>query len=627
MTDLRHALPSSRIVTLGGAAVNQIPLDWANNTSNILAAIEEAKSKHVQVLCLPELCITGYGCEDMFLSDWVAEKAWAQLRVIQSHCTNITVAVGLPVRIEGITYNGACIISNGELLGITFKQNLANDGVHYEPRWFTAWQPDTITTLERNGQQIQAGDLVYDVNGIRLGFEICEDAWRKEKRPGYRLKNRNVDVILNPSASHFAMGKSLLREEEVVRGGSELFNCAYVFTNLLGNEAGRMIYDGDIIMAQRGKLIAVNERLSFHKTNVLVCTIDLDNPVNTLPVPITDSKDKNEELAKAASLALYDYLRKSKSKGYVLSLSGGADSSMCAVLVAEMVKRAAETLGWSAFCRQLELEEKLIRNDWKKAVNQLLTCAYQATDNSSGSTLHSARQLAESIGATFHHWNIRNEADSYTQKIEEVLGRKTSWETDDVSLQNIQARTRSPIIWMLANIKRAILLTTSNRSEGDVGYATMDGDTSGSLAPIAGIHKTFILQWLKWAEQSLGYPGLNPVNNLQPTAELRPPEHNQTDESDLMPYTVLARIEQHGINERLSPADVFKTMQADYPDKAQLKNHIKKFFRLWSANQWKRERLAPSFHLDDMNVDPRSWCRFPILSSGFADELEDLDNL
>jgi NAD+ synthase (glutamine-hydrolysing) len=193
-------------------------------------------------------------------------------------------------------------------------------------------------------------------------------------------------------------------------------------------------------------------------------------------------------------------------------------------------------------------------------------------------------------------------------------------------MQNIQARTRSPIIWMLANIKRAVLLTTSNRSEGDVGYATMDGDTSGSLAPIAGISKVFILQWLKWAEKNLDQTGLNAANNLQPTAELRPLERNQTDEDDLMPYSVLVEIEKHAIQERKSPIQVFEDMKNSM-DSVRLKGYIKKFFKLWSANQWKRERLAPSFHLDDINVDPRSWCRFPILSSSFKEELELLENL
>lgn len=611
-------------VIIGGATVNQIPMDWRNNTTNIISAIEEAIQNGVKILCLPELCITGYGCEDMFLSDWLSAKAWEELLKIKPYCKNITVSVGLPVRINGITYNGACVISNGKILGITFKQNLARDGVHYEPRWFDPWVPNKIVTLERNGETIQAGDLIYETAGIRFGFEICEDAWRKTLRPGYRLKERGVHLILNPSASHFAMGKSLLREEEIARIGSELFDCVYLYANLLGNEAGRMIYDGDVVIAQKGKLVTINTRLVFKKTDLLCHEIDFSDPANTKVAPIKDNKEKNEELARATSLALFDYLRKSKSKGFVLSLSGGADSSMCAVLVAEMVRRASAESGWETFCKEVGIE--LVR-DTKAAVNKLLTTAYQATDNSSTSTLNSARQLAESIGAEFHHWNLQPEVDSYVNKIEAALNRETSWETDDISLQNIQARARSPIIWLLANLKRSILLTTSNRSEGDVGYATMDGDTSGSLAPIAGIHKTFILQWLRWAEKELGYTGLNPVNNLEPTAELRPHERNQTDEADLMPYKVLAEIEFLGIYERNTPADIYQKMKADFTDQQLLKNHIRKFFKLWSINQWKRERYAPAFHLDDMNVDPRSWCRFPILSSGFAEELEALDKL
>jgi NAD+ synthase (glutamine-hydrolysing) len=159
-----------------------------------------------------------------------------------------------------------------------------------------------------------------------------------------------------------------------------------------------------------------------------------------------------------------------------------------------------------------------------------------------------------------------------------------------------------------------------------VGYATMDGDTSGSLAPIAGLDKPFVIQWLKWAVKELGYTGLRYVNQLQPTAELRPLERTQTDEKDLMPYAILAEIETLAIQERKAPIEVYAILSKRKANQ-QLKEYIKKFFRLWSANQWKRERLAPSFHLDDINVDPRSWCRFPILSGGFAEELMELDNV
>lgn len=612
------------MLKIGGASVNQIPFHWSNNTENILAAIAEARIQNIKILCLPELCITGYGCEDVFLSEWLSERAWQEVLKIADYCDDITVSVGLPVRIDGVTYNGACVIQNKHITGITFKQHLANDGVHYEPRWFKPWTPGTIITLEKGDKKIQAGDLIYTADGIRFGFEICEDGWQKD-RPGFRLQKRGIDLILNPSASHFAMGKSSLRERDVVLSGARMFQCVYLFANLLGNEAGRMIYDGDIIIAQHDKLIGLNKRFSFKKFNLLACVVDFQNASNTQTNVLEDSKEKNEELISAVSLALFDYLRKSKAKGFVLSLSGGADSSCCAVFVAEMVKRAANELGWKKFCSVFSLNPSAIQNDYKNVLAQILTCAYQGTKNSSEQTFTAAQTLATSIGATFYHWTIDEEVTSYTSKIERAIGRTLEWQSDDISLQNIQARTRSPIIWLLANIKASILLTTSNRSEGDVGYATMDGDTSGSLAPIAGLSKIFIIQWLRWAETHLAHTGLHHVNNLQPTAELRPLENKQTDEDDLMPYTVLAEIERHGIFERKPPVDIFHEMKSRYSDHRKLKAHIKKFFKLWTINQWKRERLAPAFHLDELNVDPRTWCRFPILSSGFEEELSKLD--
>jgi NAD+ synthase (glutamine-hydrolysing) len=614
------------MLKIGGATVNQIPFHWENNTGNILSAITAAKEQGTRILCFPELCITGYGCEDVFLSDWLATKAWEELKEIAIHCEDITVCVGLPVRIYGITYNGVCVIQDQKILGITFKQNLANDGVHYEPRWFKPWPTGKVIEFRRGDQKIQAGDIIYEIEGIKVGFEICEDGWMAD-RPGYRLQKRGVDLILNPSASHFAMGKSILRERDVVLAGAEKFKCAYLFVNLLGNEAGRMIYDGDIIIAHNDKIVAVNKRLSFRNFNLLTCTIDFQKPAATEVQPSQDIKDRNEELTQAISLALFDYLRKSRAKGFVLSLSGGADSSSCAVAVAEMVKRASAELGWTQFCAVLNLDEKEISSTSKKAVEKLLTCAYQGTTNSSPETFQAAKELADSLGATFYHWTIDDEVTSYTEKIEKAIGKKLHWKTDDITLQNIQARSRSPIIWMLANVKNAVLLTTSNRSEGDVGYATMDGDTSGSLAPIAGLNKIFIIQWLKWVEDKLAHTGLNRVNSLQPTAELRPLENKQTDEDDLMPYAVLAEIERHAIFERKSPQQVYTCMKATHPDHAKLKMHIRKFFNLWTANQWKRERIAPSFHLDELNVDPRTWCRFPILSSGFDEELSGLDSL
>lgn len=609
-------------IKIAAATLNQTPMDWSGNMSRILMAVEEAKKDEVQILCFPELAITGYGAEDLFLSYWFPQKALSQLSLLATYCTNITVAVGLPVRIQDKVYNTMAIIENGELKGFVAKQFLAIDGVHYESRWFTPWMANEVIELEVEEKQVPFGDLIFSHGDISYGFEICEDAWRGESRPGYRLQARKVDLIFNPSASHFAMGKSAQRKELVERS-SHQFDCFYCYINLLGNESGRMIFDGEILLAKSGKLLSRNQLLSFddYQLNSFELT-----PTKKHLAPFIS---KNEEFAQASALALFDYMRKSKSKGFVLSLSGGADSSTIAILVAEMVRRGISELGLKSFCKKagvaIPLESESPEKDLMRI---LLTTAYQGTKNSSDDTFASAESLAKSIGATFYHWQIDEEVKSYTEKIETAIGRKLTWENDDITLQNIQARSRSPIIWMLANINNALLLSTSNRSEGDVGYATMDGDTSGSISPIAAVDKFFVLQWLSWAEKSLHRTGLAMVNSLQPTAELRPLERTQTDEKDLMPYSVIVEIERLAIRDRRSPGDVYLLLSDELELAPEvLKGYIKKFFQLWARNQWKRERFAPSFHLDEFNIDPKTWYRFPILSGGFAEELNQLDQI
>ena len=159
----------------------------------------------------------------------------------------------------------------------------------------------------------------------------------------------------------------------------------------------------------------------------------------------------------------------------------------------------------------------------------------------------------------------------------------------------------------------------------------MDGDTAGGLSPIAGIDKAFLRRWLRWMEAE-GPHRLEPVtalaavNALEPTAELRPTSADQTDEDDLMPYDLLDAIERKAIGDKKVPVEVYRTMKAAFPDYAprQLATWIERFFRLWCRNQWKRERYAPSFHVDDENLDPKTWCRFPILSGGYEVELEEM---
>ena len=651
---------------IAGAALNQTPIDWENNLRNIRTAIEQAKAAGVGLLCLPELCLTGYGCEDLFLSDWMPGAALAHLQQVREWTHGICVVVGLPVRLQHRTYNTAAVLRDGQILGFAAKQFLANDGVHYETRFFAPWVAGETTTVAWEGEEWPLGDLVFEHEGVRFGFEICEDAWRADDvRPACRLRGR-VDLIVNPSASHFAMSKTDVRYQLVMQA-SRTFHCTYLYANLLGNEAGRIIFDGEILVARNGHLLKRNQLLSFREVDVEWVDVDFAAELPEVEIVPLPAPDEYQELNQAMSLALFDYLRKARSRGFVLSLSGGADSCFCAVGVAEMVRLGVEELGLEEFKRRSGcfpaasatvvqqaggggVANQVVKNEWpaerqdarggengnplptmgpqpstenQALVRQLLTCAYQGTVNSSDDTFTSAQELAASIGARFHHWDIDGEVAGYVGKIQGALGRDLTWQTDDLALQNIQARVRAPGIWLLANVQNCLLLTTSNRSEASVGYCTMDGDTAGSISPIAGVDKDFVKKWLRWAETELGYAALRHVNALQPTAELRPLADKQTDERDLMPYALLNRIERLAFYERLSPTQVLATLDAEETgfDHEQLKAFVRRFYSLWSRNQWKRERYAPSFHLDDYNVDPRSWLRFPILSGGFAEEL------
>ncbi|MFT6827373.1 MAG: NAD+ synthase (glutamine-hydrolyzing) [Cyclobacteriaceae bacterium] len=611
------------IYCIGVATVNQTPLDWKNNLERLKEVLTEAKKEGVEILCLPELSLTAYGCEDLFLSQWLPEKAKSFLPELIKETAGLFTSINIPLRFKGQLYNTAVVVHNKVILGVYAKQFMALDGVHYEPRWFNPWPIGEVDTIELFGQTYPIGDLTFDYKDWKIGFEICEDAWRGDARPACRLYEKKVNLILNPSASHFAMGKTHERIA-LVEGSSKNFECTYVYANLLGNEAGRMIYDGEMIIAQHGNMILRNELLSFLPTQLLWA--DINSEGNTPAQNIAPIDPKEIEFPKAGALGLYDYLRKSRSNGYALSISGGADSATCAVLVSEMVKRAIATLGKAAFLASINKNE-LIDLSEKEIIGALFVTAYQGSNNSSDNTFNAAESLAESLGATFYHWSIDKAVSNYTATIEDALGRKLGWATDDITLQNIQARSRSPIIWMLANIQNAVLLTTSNRSEGDVGYTTMDGDTSGSLAPISSVDKVFIRKWLKFAESELGYFGLAQINALAPTAELRPSDQNQTDEDDLMPYSIMLAIEQLAIRDRKSPLEVFEQLKTKGLEaESLLKAHIIKFYQLWSRNQWKRERLAPAFHLDEFNVDPRTWCRFPILSASFSEEIEELRN-
>lgn len=630
--------------TVATASINTTPLDWEGNRERILKA---AEGIHASFILFPELCLSGYGCDDWFLSADTCQKAEDSLATLRHELAHKgVVLVGLPVEHQGAVYNGCAVIHEGDLLGIVLKQNLAGDGIHYEPRWFRPWPKGEAVHSERF--DCPMGDLFFEVDGVRFGVEICEDAWVAD-RTGRDLAAYAPDIIFNPSASHFSFGKHTTRRRWV-EDGSRAFNCVYALANLQGCEAGRAVYDGGNLIASGGEILKEGPRFSLCDHDYAIAEVDLSvnrmrkasstsarrevqphrnlvrkrlSPYAPLTLPVrnkvinydlhgsrVNTFNRNEEFLYAQAVALYDYARKSGSTGFAISLSGGVDSTVCALLSSMAVAWAVGSRGEDTVRKELRVPEG------DCLYKSTILTAYQATENSSQATQDAAEKVASDVGSTHLNLDLRGVHESYLQTLSQALGREPTWEEDDVTLQNLQARIRAPGIWFFANVRGALLLSTSNRSESSVGYTTMDGDTAGGIAPIAGVDKQFLIRWLQWVSrrQDFHSVGVKAVLELKPSAELRPTE--QTDEEDLMPYPILDAIQKAAIRDKKGPLGVLETVQGYFPDvdDSVLSGYVDKFFKLWSRNQWKRERFAPSFHMDDTNLDPKTWCRFPILS-------------
>ena len=659
-----------KLIKVAASVINQTPFDWAGNESRLKAVLRDAREKGISVLCLPELCISGYGCEDAFYMPHLSERSWQVLRSLLPDTDGMVVSLGLPFLHRGALFNAIAVIVDGRLAAIIPKKLLAGDGVHYEPRWFKPWPSGIVETIDVDGADVPIGDLFVDCGGVKIGFEICEEAW-VANRPGATLARLGVDIVLNPSASHFAFGKRQIRER-FVSEGSRAFHVAYLYANLLGNESGRIVFDGGAMIASEGKIVGCGPRFGYqdfvtteavidvaqnrmtrartgsfqpligedsgHSVNIEFSWPELAGGVSgdTGWMEPWESKAdlKAEEFTRAVALGLFDFLRKSRLYGFTVSISGGVDSAAITAIAAMALRFAVEQIGVSGLKERLGYIPSLHKlHSVEEITKELIACAYQATANSGARTEDAARNLTEALGVSYWRWSVEEMLEGYKSIVSAATGTKLNWNEHDIVLQNIQARSRGPSIWMLANLKNHLLLATSNRSEAAVGYATMDGDTCGGLSPLAGIDKAYLRTWLRWLE-TIGPSGLGPVpalkaiNEIPPTAELRPADRGQTDESDLMPYDVLDVIERAAIRDKKSPKDVLTTVTAKFPQHADADRRlwVKRFFTLWCRNQWKRERYAPGFHLDDESLDPKTWCRFPILSGNFADELRELDN-
>lgn len=583
------------------AAINASIGEHKANTQRILDAIEQARQKGAKLLVLPELATACPNAGDLFFrNDFILENQQILSSVV-AHSDGIIVIFGTVLRHKGLLYNVAAIAFDGELIAYVPKRY--PDAHCTEERYFTRW--DAWNTDSANGVPI--GDYTGPLGEISW-LEVCVGSLglHPEARPGALLVE-----IRNRAYETGNYRESIARRMAF----AEEFGLRIASTNCLGSDDGCHIYDGGAYIIDQGKLEALGQRFVFD-SDLVMCFSD-DNTSNaydpslshlqkTGSCPTNDKDYPFVELEIALSLGLRDYLRRAHAKTLALALSGGRDAAMCAILAWRMCT--------------LDSGKNPDPSDIQKRMAQFLITAYLPNGSSSSNeTKEAAAALAKELGA-FHTVIDISKMVEATQKIAEItIKRPLTWEKDDLTLQNIQARTRSSIIWTLANAHQALLLVTSNQSEAAVGYTTMDGDSSGCLAPIANLPKTLVSRWLEWAKDFYQLKSLDLVLKKAPTAELRPLNSEQNDESDLMPYPVLDTYIEHFIFKRQSPKEVFEHAKEQlgkyYDNDEDIKKDIQKFIRMTSQAQWKRNRFANSFKVLTNDLDPKSDLRWPSLQT------------
>ncbi len=640
-----------RLVKIGTASVSVKVGDYKRNVEYIKEVIREAIMQGVNLLVLPELAISGYSLEDRVFWDDIVSTSWEYLKIVaETTKSGIGVFVGLPVKKDVHLYNASAFICGGKIWGLILKQYIPTYHIFYESRYWSSW--DSGTT-EING--VPAGDLIFELPYGKVSAEICEDVWVPTS-PSIERVLSGAEIICNLSASPFLPLKNLTRRQLIISSAVKL-KSVYVYSNLLGYDGSRLVFDGGGIIATPEGRFVESTLLSYEPWILTTMVVDLDEVVrarkenscwklnsinamknskavsvkvdvctNKLPsikewveqfprslfIPdITSSFSSNvrisenyfEQLFNALALGLRDYFEKvGVFEKFLVALSGGRDSALCLLLAVEASKH---------------IEGGKYKNHYKQKIEAI----YLPHKNFSRSeTFECAKLLAEELGVPFKVVSIHEEAELALKKSAEIMGSEAG--VKPITKQNLQARIRGAMMLNWANNVNGLLLVTSNLSEAAVGYTTTGGDNEGGFSIIANVPKTVVSALLEYLLETRGIKSLKKILSIPPTAELAP---NQTDEGDLMPYRVLDDLIYLYAGMRLSLADCWKVICHRFPefDKEQLRKWTEDFARRLIWNQWKRDQHPVSLKVLEPDFDPKTGFRFPITQS-LEDEITKL---
>lgn len=530
-------------LTIALAQLNLTVGDIEANSQKIIRSLDQARQLNADLVVFPELCVTGYPPEDLlFRQDFLARSDRAVQQIL-AHTLGITAIIGVPVQHQGQLYNAAQALANGHIVAEYHKQALPNYGVFDEQRYFAA------------GQQTQ----LLNLKGVQIGLTVCEDIWRE----GIIAANcqSGAELIVTLNASPFHAGK-VHQREEIIAEQVKAARVPLVYVNQVGGQ-DELIFDGaSFALDNDGQLVFRAEEFT-EQLSLLEFTNGRLQTATVAPhyQPVVSEYN-------ALVLGIRDYVRKNGFKGAILGLSGGIDSALVLALAVDALgaEHVEVVLMPSRYTQDMSVEDAVLE--------------------------------AEALGVKHHTIAIEPAVKAFNQMLAPLFeGSKA-----DTTEENIQARCRGVLLMALSNKQGKLLLTTGNKSEMSVGYATLYGDMAGGFAPLKDVSKLLVYEMARYRNTvSAVIP--ERVIIRPPSAELAP---DQKDEDSLPPYDVLDPILALYVEQDKSASEI---IDLGFPRPA-----VERAISLVDRNEYKRRQSPPG-----IRITPRAFGRdrrYPI-SSGY----------
>jgi NAD+ synthase (glutamine-hydrolysing) len=532
----------SAIMQIAVAQLDQVIGDLSGNAGGILNAVGEAKRAGASLVITPELSLPGYPPEDLLLRPAFLDACARELVALAAVVQDTTVLVGFPERADGKCYNALAVLRDGRVTQTARKQCLPNYTVFDEERYF-----------EPGG-----APCIVDIEGIPCGLIICEDVWfpgpiRQAKEAGARFV-----IVANGSPYHTK--QQALRREHVGARARET-GLPIVYVNRVGGQ-DELVFDGASFVADAGGAV-VQQLPAWHETVALV-TFE-----HGAPKAVRGALDPRLEahVYDALVMGVRDYVGKNRFPGVLLGLSGGVDSALVLAV-------AVDALGRD------RVRAVMLPSPYTRAIS-----------------LEDARTMAGTLGVRYDELPIESVFSSFR----DALSAEFRGLPEDATEENIQARIRGTLLMALSNKCGSIVLTTGNKSEMAVGYATLYGDMAGGFAVLKDISKTLIYRLCHY-RNALGRVIPERIITRAPSAELRP---DQVDQDSLPPYDALDGILEAYVEQDKSPAEIVALgfMPAD----------VRKVVRLIKINEYKRRQAAVGIRVTPRGFG-KDW-RYPITSA------------